>query len=146
MIAMLFAAALAQVPPATNPTPVPVPQAIDWRSAALSAGTWLYRPIAGGSEAIFQTSAGPQFTVRCTLATRRVSFARAGAAPNMLLRIMTTSSERTLPVGNTVASFDPVLDAIAFSRGRVAVTGAPAPILIMPSWAEPARAIEDCRK
>ncbi|WP_205481591.1 hypothetical protein [Sphingomonas arenae] len=141
--AILYAVALAQPVPAR---PVPLQAPINWRSAPLNGGIWLYRAIPGGSEAVFQTNLGPQFTIRCTLNVRRISFMRAGAAPGMLLRIMTTSSERTLPVGNTVASFDPVLDAIAFSRGRVAVLGAPAPILIMPSWAEPARAIEDCRK
>lgn len=140
---LLFAMTLVQTAPVA---PAPIAAPVDWRSAPLSGGTWLYRPIPGGSEAIFQTNVGPQFTVRCTLNVRRVSFTRAGAAPGMLLRIMTTSSERTLPVGNAVASFDPVLDAIAFSRGRFAVVAAPAPILIMPSWAEPARAIEDCRK
>ena len=144
MLGLLISAAIAQA--AAQPPALPIAPPIDWRAAPLSAGTWLYRAIPGGSEAVFQTSFGPQFTVRCTLVNRRVIFARSGAAPGMLLRIMTTSSERTLPVGNAVPSFDPVLDAIAFSRGRFAVLGAPAPILIMPSWAEPARAIEDCRK
>ena len=146
MIVLLLAAALAQAAPVTTPVPMPLPPPVDWRSAPLSAGAWFYRPIPGGSEAVFQTSAGPQFSLRCTLATRRISFVRTGAAPGLLLRILTTSSERTLPVGNAVAAFDPVLDAIAFSRGRFAVSGAPAPILVLPSWAEPARAIEDCRK
>ena len=146
VLKLLFVAALVQAAPAAPPVAVPVVPPVNWRAAPLTAGTWVYRAIPGGSEAVFQTNLGPQFTVRCTLATRRVSFLRPGAAPGMLLRIMTTSSERTLPVGNAVASFDPVLDAIAFSRGRFAVAGAPAPMLIMPSWAEPARAIEYCRK
>ncbi len=146
MLGLLFAVALVQTVPAAPPVTVPVAPPSNWRAAPLNAGTWTYRAIPGGSEAAFQTNLGPQLTIRCTLVTRRVSFSRQGAAPGMLLRIMTTSSERTLPVGNAVPSFDPVLDAIAFSRGRFAVLGAPAPMLIMPSWAEPARAIEDCRK
>jgi hypothetical protein len=144
MLQLLLGVALAQPVPGAVPVPAPVP--VVWRAAPLHAGTWLYRPIPGGSEALFQTGQGTQFAIRCTLATRRVSFGRTGAAPTMLLRIMTTSSERTLPVGNAVDSSDPLLDAIAFSRGRFAVTGAPAPMLVMPSWAEPARAVEDCRK
>ena len=143
-LTLLLAAALVQATPGAPAAPAPLP--VNWRAAPLHAGTWLYRTVPGGSEALFQTNLGVQFTIRCTLATRRVSFLRTGAPPTMLLRIMTTTSERTLPVGNTVASFDPVLDAIAFSRGRLAVAAAPAPMLVMPSWAEPARAIEDCRK
>jgi hypothetical protein len=144
MLGVLISAALVQAAPVVPAPPTPI--SVNWRAAPLNAGTWVYRAIPGGSEAIFQTNLGPQLTVRCTMATRRVAFFRTGATPGMLLRILTTSSERTLPIGNAVPSFDPVLDAVAFSRGRFAVMAAPAPILIVPSWAEPARAIEDCRK
>ena len=44
-----------------------------------------------------------------------------------------------------VGAFDPLLDAIAFSRGRIAfgVTGQPP--LVVPPWADVSRVIEDCR-
>jgi hypothetical protein len=40
---------------------------------------------------------------------------------------------------------DPLLDAMAFSRGRFAVETAGKPTLYVPSWPEVSRVIEDCR-
>ena len=40
---------------------------------------------------------------------------------------------------------DPLLDQIAFSRGRFLVQAEGGPSLILPAWPEPARVIEDCR-
>jgi hypothetical protein len=48
-----------------------------------------------------------------------------------------------------LAARDPLLDAMAFSRGRIAVTvggvAGGAEALVMPAWPEAARTIEDCR-
>jgi hypothetical protein len=60
--------------------------------------------------------------------------------------VRTTSLERTLPATGILGAQDRLLDAIAFSRGRFSVEIAGTPRLILPSWPEPARAIEDCRK
>ena len=46
----------------------------------------------------------------------------------------------------TLAADDPFLDGMIFSRGRFSVEVAGAPMLMMPSWAEPARVVEDCRR
>ena len=43
------------------------------------------------------------------------------------------------------SAFDPLLDAIAFSRGRLVVTMAGGVPLVAPAWPEAARTIEDCR-
>ena len=40
---------------------------------------------------------------------------------------------------------DPLLDAMAFSKGRFAVEVAGLPTLYLPSWIEVSRVIEDCR-
>jgi hypothetical protein len=40
---------------------------------------------------------------------------------------------------------DPLLEQIAFSRGRFLVESEGAHSLILPAWPEPARVIEDCR-
>lgn len=40
--------------------------------------------------------------------------------------------------------FDPLLDAIAFSRGRIAVGLPGTSAIVLPAWAEPARVVEDC--
>ena len=41
---------------------------------------------------------------------------------------------------------DPVLDAMAFSRGRFLVEQAGMPTLVVPAWAEVGRVTEDCRR
>jgi hypothetical protein len=134
-LAALQVAAIA--PPPTAPA--------DWRARPITAGSWTWRNSVDASDAIFSDSRGPQLVIRCTRATRRVSFSRTGAAPNAPIRIATTSSERLLPVGNMVLSSDPLLDAIAFSRGRLWVDVKGTLPLILRSAAEPARSIEDCR-
>jgi hypothetical protein len=45
----------------------------------------------------------------------------------------------------TLPARDPLLDAIAFSRGRFAVAVPGEPTLYVPSWTEISRVIEDCR-
>ena len=42
-------------------------------------------------------------------------------------------------------AYDPLLDAIASSRGRIGFSTSGAPALVVPPWAEVARVIEDCR-
>jgi hypothetical protein len=44
-----------------------------------------------------------------------------------------------------IAARDPVLDAMAFSRGRFAIEAAGLPTLYVPSWPEVGRVVEDCR-
>jgi hypothetical protein len=44
-----------------------------------------------------------------------------------------------------IAAADPILDAMAFSRGRVLVEMEGQQPIILPSWAEIARIVEDCR-
>jgi hypothetical protein len=44
-----------------------------------------------------------------------------------------------------IAATDPILDAMAFSRGRVLVEMEGQQPVILPSWAEIARIVEDCR-
>jgi hypothetical protein len=74
-----------------------------------------------------------------------VNFSRVGAAPAIPIRIATTSSQRQLPPGNMVLASDPLLDAIAFSRGRLWVDTPGTMPLVLRAAAEPARSIEDCR-
>ena len=42
-------------------------------------------------------------------------------------------------------AYDPLLDAIAFSRGRFTVESESGAMLVLPAWPEPARVVEDCR-
>jgi hypothetical protein len=45
----------------------------------------------------------------------------------------------------TISARDPLLDAMAFSRGRFVVETAGLPTLYVPSWPEVGRVVEDCR-
>ena len=136
----------------TAPAPA---TAQDLSTATPVAGSWVYAQTAEGSEASFvNASALPQLTIRCTRATRRVTVVRpaSGAAP--FLNVWTSAQTRNLAasfnpatqrISADVAPFDPLLDAMAFSRGRFGVSVSGAPALVVPAWAEVARVIEDCR-
>ena len=105
----------------------------------LTSGQWSYAATASGSEARY----GATFSIRCDRATRTVIISRPGAAP-AVLTIATDSVTRNLPAGGRLLANDPLLDAIAFSRGRFLVSGGGAALAI-PTWPEAARSIEDCR-
>ncbi len=148
--------ALIVAPSLEAQTAVPAPAvAQDLSTATPVAGSWVYAQTAVGSEASFvNASALPQLTIRCTRATRRVTVARpaSGAAP--FLNVWTSAQTRNLAasfnpatqqISADVAPFDPLLDAMAFSRGRFGVSVSGAPALVVPAWAEVARVIEDCR-
>ena len=138
--------AVAQFVPVPRPAPAPLQVMVDWRSAPIAAGSWLWRAVPGGSEALFQGSGGVQLALRCNLASRTLTMVRSGAMPGSALTVRTTNLERSLPTSGTLAARDPLLDAIAFSRGRFAVEGGGAVRLVVPAWPEAARSIEDCRK
>jgi len=71
-----------------------------------------------------------------------------------LLNVWTSSLAKGLPSSFNptsgrltidLANYDPLLDAIVSSRGRVGFAVGAQPPLVVPPWAEPARVIEDCR-
>ena len=127
----------------------------DLGTATPIAGSWSYAAAPDGSEAVFSNSAGSkQLFVRCTRATRRVSISRPATAAAPSLSVWTSSLERSVPSSFNpatgrltidLANYDPLLDAIVSSRGRVAYTVGTQPALVVPPWAEVARVIEDCR-
>ncbi len=139
--------------PRPAPTPVrPVPQGADWRDWAVTPGDWAYRVEARGSIATFGASGSAALlTLRCDRAAGTVTLSRSGAAATPLT-LRTSSLVRTVPVqpngGSAIAALtarDPLLDALAFSRGRFIVEQQGAPTLVVPAWAEVGRVIEDCR-
>ena len=105
----------------------------------IAPGQWSYVVTATGSEARYDG----YLAIRCDRATRTVTVMRPGVAPGVLTIISDTTT-RNLPVGGRLLASDPILDAIAFSRGRFIVSGGGATLAI-PSWPEAARSIEDCR-
>ncbi|RDE07125.1 hypothetical protein [Sphingomonas aracearum] len=142
-------------PASPRPRPAPAPAAQDWRDRPYTPGDWVYRQDARGSLALF----GPPnrdalLTLRCDRQRGQMFLSRPGAAPAALV-IRTTSLTRTLQAAPTggeppyVAAAllprDPLLDAMAFSRGRIVVEVAGAAPLVVPNWAEIGRVVEDCR-
>jgi hypothetical protein len=156
MMVRLFAAlpalAFAAMVSAQQPGTVPV---ADFSTAPVSAGMWTYQAVPGGSTARFIDATGTaRFALECSKATRRVTLARTSAIPAPSLLLWASDASRTLAarfepnamrVSAELGARDPLLDAIAFSRGRIAVVMAGAGPLVMPAWPEAARTIEDCR-
>jgi len=118
-------------------------------------GTWTYAATAQGGEATFTDAyAHPQLTIRCTRATRRVSIAKPASAAAPFLWVWTSSQTKNVPatydastarVVADMAAFDPLLDAIASSRGRIGFSTSGTAALVVPPWSEVARVIEECR-
>ena len=136
------------------PSPVAPPSA-DWRDIPLTPGNWRYGPQASGSAASFGPAGGEAlFVVRCDRANRRLILSLRGAQQGPMT-IRTSTLSRALPIqveegasaySNAVlAAVDPFLDAMVFSRGRFTVEAPGQRMLVIPSWAEPARVVEDCR-
>ena len=131
------------------------PAVTDQSNARIMDGSWSYAATAGGGEAQFRNVAGQaQLFLTCTRATRQVSIARPamGAAP--ILQVWTSSASRNLPaafnpstrrLSATVPAGDPILDAMAMSRGRIAVGVAGQPAIVAPAWGEISRVVEECR-
>lgn len=110
------------------------------RGVPTMPGQWSYARTADGSEARF----GSLFAIRCVAASRLVVLRRTDGAPTALT-IVTDTVTRAIPASGTLGAADPLLDAIAFSRGRFIVTGGSAAPLVLPALPEAARSIEDCR-
>ena len=110
------------------------------KALQLAAGQWSYVATATGGEARF----GNHLSLLCDKPSRTVTISRPGA-PVAALTVVTDMQSRTLPPNGRLSAHDPLLDAMAFSRGRFMVSGGTGAVLAVPSWPEAARAIEDCR-
>ncbi|MDF0541369.1 hypothetical protein PX699_03365 [Sphingobium sp. H39-3-25] len=148
--------------PAPMPAPPPAPEApppsADWTLWPLTPGSWAYRPQASGGVAVFSPPQGaPLATIRCELSTRRVMISRGGvpshSAATMIIRTSFGSAQwpatmQAAPVPQVLATRganDQTLDQIAYSRGRFSIDVPGMATLILPTWAEITRVIEDCR-
>jgi hypothetical protein len=138
-------------PPAPPPANAPPPPAADWRDGPVAQGDWSYTNASGIPEAVFASPGGPLFALRCEPDGQIVLF-RMGM-PAGAMTIVTTFGERRLATfGNEdqanvrLSATDPLFDQIAFSRGRFLVRVEGGGSLVIPSWAEPQRVIEDCRR
>ncbi len=132
-----------------------IPASTDLATATPITGNWSYAATADGSEAVFSNSSSfPQLWVRCARSTRRVSIAKAATAAAPFVNVWTSSLTQSVAASFNpttgrlsieLGAFDPLLDAITSSHGRVGFSVANQPALVVPPWAETARVIEDCR-
>ena len=155
MIKLMFAFAAASALPLLSVASAQTPAPIDLETVQPIGGAWGFRTIEGGSEADYVDAAATvRLKIRCNRAARTVSIIRTGmpaAAPT--LAIWTTSLSRTVPARYLttkdlvadLTSADALLDAIAFSRGRIATAASGAPMLAVAAGPETMRVIEDCR-
>lgn len=141
-------------PPAPVTAPAPAPLADDWRDWPLTPGTWRYAPDSRGTRAMFGAGGDALVVLRCDRAERRMYLSRTGTAVTPFT-VRTSSVSRAVAVQPTggsqpyvagaLATNDPLLDAMAFSRGRFVIQQQGAPTLVIPAYAEVGRVIEDCR-
>ncbi|MCW6535721.1 hypothetical protein [Sphingomonas lycopersici] len=166
-LAALALASCVSAPPAPPPVvrapaPAPPPPAVtapppladDWRDWPLTPGTWRYAGDSRGTRAMFGDGGDAVVVLRCDRSERRMYLSRTGAgiAP---ITVRTSSVSRAVAVQPTggaqpyvaaaLAINDPLLDAMAFSRGRFVIQQQGAATLVIPAYAEVGRVIEDCR-
>jgi len=141
-------------PPAVAPQPLPRPtRAADWRDWPQTPGTWHYRND-GPTRSVASFGPSPATEIVrlvCDRASRTIQLQAVGGVAGSSLTVRTSSTTRTLPLAPgailtaSLAAADPLLDAIAFSRGRFTVEPASTVPLVLPAWAEVGRVVEDCR-
>lgn len=155
--------AVAPPPPPTRAAPPPpsvsAPRSSNWEDWRATPGDWGYRKDARGSIALFgQPGTNALFVVRCDQASARIYMSRSGSFPvgqSGQMTVRTSSTVRTLSAGNSnesppyiaseLLASDRLLDAMAYSRGKFVITVRGADDLVVPTWAEFARVVEDCR-
>lgn len=171
---MLIMLATSCVPPPPQSKPVPVPQPTNipvvkadpvkpgivqptghWTDWKMAAGSWVYRRDERGSIALYGApGADALATLRCDKAGARIFLSRASdRGGTMTVRTSSTSKSLTVqPAGgkpayaaSEIGVTDPILDALAFSRGRIALELNGALNIAIPVWSEIGRVVEDCR-
>jgi hypothetical protein len=148
-----------QAAPPIKQAPLPVSRpAGEWTDWPIAQGSWVYRADDRGSIALFGLEQGDAMvTIRCDRARGRIYLARADAAGTGggAMTVRTSSALKTLnasPTGGTPAYIaaeimpaDPFLDAIIYTRGRIALQGNNQQSIAIPVWSEIAKVVEDCR-
>ena len=123
----------------------------NWMDAPATPGTWRYVAQDGSSVAEFWSPSNERLAAISCSYGRDVFVAVYGAgAGSITIRSETaTRTQVASPSGmvarTQLAPGDPLLDAMALSKGRFAVEVEGAPPLFLPTWAEVSRVIEDCR-
>lgn len=132
----------------------------NWMDTPITPGDWHYVVEQQETLAIFgpsSTTQGAELILRCELQTRQVGIGRVGATATQAEMLIRTESQTRRVTGEhinrssplTIAELSPsdsLLDAMAFSKGRIAVDVAGLEPIYAPAWPEITRIIEDCRR
>lgn len=140
-------------PPATTAPPPSRPApTMDIPDAPVTAGDWTWSMEGTRSVARF---GGNLLVLRCSKEGTIDLLRPAPVAAAASMTITTTNGAREIAsrpasagetvLAATLSAADPLLDAMAYSRGRFAVAIAGMPTLTVPSWPEIGRVVEDCR-
>ena len=151
-------------PPVRNAAPAPAPAALppvpqapvydSWIDAPATPGVWRYGPNSTGSEAGFWSTGGmPLLRLSCRTASRSLVLSLPdNGARQPVVTVRAETATRTLAARLSdremtaeLPATDPLLDAMALSKGRFAIETEGLPPLYLPSHAEVSRVIEDCR-
>ncbi len=155
-----------QPAPTPTPAPAPLPPVVQepvydsYLDAPQTPGDWTYASEPGETLAIYGTSPrDPVFLIRC--AGGQIGLARVTTSPSTgqasATRAMSVTAEtvnrqlQASPVAGraivaaTLSARDPLLDAMAITKGRFAVGVEGERTLYLPAWVEVSRVIEDCR-
>ena len=168
LISLLALAACVAPPPPTAPQPAsaPPPAAApltaprltgDWNDWPFTPGDWTYRRDVRGSLGAFGVPGQiAKVGLRCDTQTLRVYLSREAAVLGKKMTVRTSSMTKemvTRPSGGAedyvaaeILPNDAILDAMAFSRGRILLETEGQSPVILPSWAEITRIVEDCRQ
>jgi hypothetical protein len=130
----------------------PAPVYADWLDAPATPGDWSWRRNGGESFAEFHSPTRQLlFQFNCTSEGQMIAALVSTNQAANALRIRSETQDRTLPAApregwleTRLDVHDPLLDAVAFSRGRFAVE-AGTRALYLPAYPEITRVIEDCR-
>jgi len=127
----------------------------DLSTATPLPGRWSWPTTVDGSEATYFDTAGrAQLWLHCMRGARTVTVARpaSGAAPFLLVwstsasrNVLASYNPATARITAQLNAADPLLDALAFSRGRIGAGISGTAPLVAPAWPEIARVVEDCR-
>jgi hypothetical protein len=150
--------------PKPNPNPVPPPTPAPrvvqpqghWTDWPITPGNWVYRQDDRGSIGYFgETGKNAVVTLRCDKSRGRIYLSRAGTLMGPEIMVRTSATSIALPaaaaggtpsyVAAELSPVDPILDAMAYSRGRISIEASGQQMIAIPAWAEISRIIEDCR-
>lgn len=142
-------------PPVTPAPPAPQQPTGKWTDWPITPGDWVYRQDARGSIALFGAAGQDALlTLRCDKARGRIYLSRKSDKPSARMAIRTSARLKNANASSAGGSpaylaiemmpQDPILPAIAYSRGRIAIETDGEISMAVPVYSEMARVIEDC--